>query len=319
MKAIVCTAYGPPNVLQLLERETPTPKDNEVLVRVHATSVNAMDWRLFTMPLLMRRLIGRGWDKPKNGSCGADLAGIVEAVGPAVTKFRAGDAVFGIQIGAFAEYVCAPEDRLVSKPAHVSFEATAAVPVAALTALRGVREGKVTPGHKVLVNGSGGGVGTFSVQIAKAFGAEVTAVCSTRNQDVARSIGADHVLDYTREDPTRAGHRYDAIIAVNGYHSMLDYRRALNPNGICVVLGGAAGQLLQGALFAPVLNLIGNKKTRGVMGHPKHDELIALQQLLETGKIVPVIDRTYSLADVAAAVSYLIAGHSSGKVVITVR
>jgi NADPH:quinone reductase-like Zn-dependent oxidoreductase len=319
MKAIVCTAYGPPDVLQLQEKDTPSPKDNEVLIRVHAASVNALDWRLFTMPLLMRRLIGGGWNRPKDPSCGVDVAGRVESVGAGVTQFQPGDAVFGIQRGAFAEYVCAAEDKVVPKPANISFEAAAAVPVAALTALRGIRDqGKVKPGHKVLVNGSGGGVGTFSVQIAKAFGAEVTAVCSTRNQDVARSIGADHVIDYTREDVTKSGPRYDVIIAANGYHSMSDYRRALNSNGVCVVLGGSAGQLLQGALLAPVLNLIGNKRIRGVMGRPNHDELMALKALLETGTIVPVIDRTYSLAEVPSAIRYLLDGHARGKVVITV-
>jgi len=319
MKAIVCTSYGPPDSLELLEREKPSPKDHEVLIRVHAASVNALDWRPFTMPLLMRRLLGRGWRQPKNTTGGADVAGQVEEVGAAVTQFRPGDAVFGLlglKGGAFAEYACASEERLVSKSTNVSFETAAAVPVAALTALHGVRdEGKVKPGHRVLVNGSGGGVGTFSVQIAKAFGAEVTAVCSARNQEVARSIGADHVVDYMREDPTRSGHRYDVILAVNGYHSMFDYKRALTPTGVVVVLGGSASQLIQGALFPLLLR---DKRIRGVMARPNQQDLVVLKELLETGKIVSVIDRTYSLADVPAAISYLLDGHSRGKVVISV-
>jgi NADPH:quinone reductase-like Zn-dependent oxidoreductase len=316
MKAIVCTAYGPPDVLELQEREKPSPKDNEVLVKVHAASVNAMDWRLFTMPLLLRRLIGGGWQRPKNlSSCGADVAGTVEAVGPAVTLFKPGDAVFGLIRGSFAEYACAAEVRLTIKPANVSFEEAAAVPVAALTALQSIRDqGKVRPGHKVLVNGAGGGVGTFAVQIAKAFGAEVTAVCSTRNQDVARSIGADHVVDYTREDATKSGHRYDVVLAVNGNHSMSDYKRALTPNGVIVVAGGGTRQMIQGSL----LSMFRDKKVRGVMARPKQADLVVLRELLQSGKIAPVIDRRYSLAEVPAAISYLIGGHSSGKVIISV-
>jgi NADPH:quinone reductase-like Zn-dependent oxidoreductase len=315
MKAIVCTAYGPPGVLQLQECDNPAPKDNEVRVKVHAASVNAMDWRLFTMPLLLRRLIGAGWSKPKNPFCGADVAGTVDAVGPGVTKFRVGDVVFGLLRGTFAEYVCGAEERIVTKPANVSFEIAAAVPVAAITALQGLRDqGKVKPGDKVLINGSGGGVGTFAVQIAKAFGAEVTAVCSSRNQEVARSIGADHVVDYTREDVTTRAERYDVILAVNGNHSMSDYKRVLTPTGVIVVAGGGVRQMLQGSL----LGMLRDKKVRGVMARPKQEDLLVLKDLLETGKIAPVIDRTYPLADVAAAVSYLIEGHSSGKVVITV-
>jgi NADPH:quinone reductase-like Zn-dependent oxidoreductase len=315
MKAIVCTSYGPPDSLELLEQDKPAPKDREVLIKVHAASVNALDWRLFSMPLLMRRLFGRGWRRPKDGWCGADVAGIVEVVGAGVTQFRPGDSVFGIQRGAFAEYVCAAEDKVVMMPANVSFGAAAAVPVAALTALQGTRDqGKVQTGHKVLVNGAGGGVGTFAVQIAKAFGADVTAVCSTRNQDVARSIGADHVMDYTREDPTNSGHRYDVILAVNGYHSMSDYKRALNPNGVVVVLGGTAGQLIQGAVWP----MFRDKKIRGVMTRANQADLVVLKEMLEAGTIVPVIDRMYSLADVPAAISYLLGGHSSGKVIIAV-
>jgi NADPH:quinone reductase-like Zn-dependent oxidoreductase len=315
MKAIVATAYGPPDRLQLQEKATPVPKDDEVLIRVHASSVNAMDWRLFTFPLLLRRLIGLGWSRPKDPSCGGDLAGTVEAVGAAATQFRPGDAVFGLQRGAFAEYVCAAEIRIVPKPANVTFEVAAAVPVAAITALQALRDqGQVKPGHKVLINGAGGGVGTFAVQIAKALGAEVTAVCSTANQAVARSIGADHVVDYTREDVTTRGQQYDVILAVNGNHSMSDYKRVLTPNGVIVVAGGSARQMLQGSL----LSMLRDKKVRGVMARPKQEDLLVLRDMLESGKIAPVIDRTYLLADVPAAIRYLMDGHSSGKVVVSV-
>ena len=319
MKAILQTNYGPPELLQLVEEETPRPKDNEVLVKIHAASVNAMDWRIFTLPLLMRRLLGGGYRRPKVSSCGSDLAGRVEAVGPAVTQFRAGDAVFGAKRGAFADYVCAPEDKLVSKPANVSFEAAAAVPVAALTALQAIRDqAHVQPGQTVLINGAGGGVGTFAVQIAKAFGAEVTAVCSTRNQDVARSIGADHVIDYTREDFTKSGRRYDVIIAANGYHSIFEYRRALNANGVYVVLGGSMLQMFQALLFGAVLSRVDKRRFRGLMAKANQKDLLFLAELLAAGKVVPTIDRRYSLADVGKAMRYLIDGHASGKVVITV-
>ncbi len=319
MKAIIQTNYGPPERLQLVENDIPAPKSNEVLVKIHAASVNAMDWRIFTFPVLMRRILGGGYRQPKDTSCGYDLAGRVEAVGSAVTQFRRGDAVFGVQRGAFAEYVCAPEDKMVPKPVNVSFEAAAAVPVAALTALQAIRDrAHVLSGQTVLINGAGGGVGTFAVQIAKAFGAEVTAVCSKRNQDVARSIGADHVIDYTREDFTKSGRRYDAIIAANGYHSIFDYRRALNPNGVYVVLGGAMLQMFQALLFGAVLSRMDKRRFRGLMANVNHKDLLFLAELLATGKVVSAIDRRYALAEVGAAMRYLIDGHASGKVVITV-
>jgi NADPH:quinone reductase-like Zn-dependent oxidoreductase len=311
MKAIVQESYGPPGVLQLREREKPSPKDNEVLVRVHASSVNAKDWRLFTFPLIMRRLIGAGFRRPKDPSAGYDLAGTVEAVGAAVTQFRPGDEVFGTRRGAFAEYVCSPEERLVTKPAGVPFEAAAAVPVAALTALQAIRnEAKVKPGQEVLINGAGGGVGTFAVQIAKSFGAEVTAVCSTRNQQMARSIGADHVIDYSREDFTRTGRRYGVIVNVNGYQSIFACKRALTDGGVYVWVGGS--------LKAMVQTWVGGKTFRGVMANVNQQDLLALKDLLESGKIVPAIDRRYPLRDVADAVTYLLGRHASGKVVITV-
>ena len=311
MKAIAQTSYGPPDALQCLETPKPSPKDNEVLVQVHASSVNAMDWRLFTFPRVIRRLIGFGLRRPKYPACGADVAGRVEAVGPAVTQFRPGDEVFGVLRGAYAEYACGPETKLVMKPA-------AAVPVAGLTALQALREARVEPGQTVLISGAGGGVGTFAVQIAKASGAEVTAVCSTRNQDVARSIGADHVIDYTREDFTKSGRRYDVIIAANGYHSIFAYKRALNPNGIYVVVGGAMLQMLQQVVLGPTLLRFDTRKFRGLMANVNQKDLLSLKDLLEAGKIVPAIDRRYPLARVPDALNYLCAGHSSGKVVINV-
>jgi len=311
MKAIIQDSYGPPASLQLREREKPSPKENEVLVRVHASSVNAPDWRLFTFPLVIRRLIGLGLRRPKDPTTGYDLAGTVEAVGAAVTQFRPGDPVFGTKRGAFAEYVCSTEDRLAPKPANVSFDVAAAVPVAALTALQAVRNvAKVQPGQKVLVNGAGGGVGTFAVQIAKAFGAEVTAVCSTRNQEMARSIGADHVLDYTREDFTTGAQRYDVILNVNGYQSIFACGRALTPAGTYVWIGGS--------LKAMVQTWVGGRRFRGVMANANQKDLLVLKDLVESGKIVPAIDRRYPLRDVAEAITYLLGRHASGKVVITV-
>jgi NADPH:quinone reductase-like Zn-dependent oxidoreductase len=318
MKAIVFTRYGPPDVLQLQEKDTPSPKDHEVLVKVLAASVNALEWRPFTMPGFAVRLIG-GIREPEDKRFGVDLAGRVEAIGAAVTQFQPGDEVFGVQKGAFAEYVCAAENKLVRKPANVSFAAAAAVPVAAITALQALRDhGHVRPGQHVVVSGAGGGVGTFAVQIAKALGAEVTAVCSTRNMEVARSIGADHVVDYTREDFTRNGTPSDVIVAVNGYHSMRDFRRALKPNGICVIAGGAWGQLIQGLLWGSLLSKFGGKTIRMMLTRPQHDDLVVLKDLLEAGKVVPVIDRSYPLADVAQAVKYLMEGHAQGKVVINI-
>ncbi len=318
MKAIVYTKYGPPDVLQLKEVEKPSPKDNEVLVKVHAASANALDWRPFTMPLIFVRMMRGGLLEPRNTSLGADVAGRVEAVGATVKQFQPGDAVFGVCKGAFAEYACAAENELALKPANRSFEAAAAVPVAAFTALQGLRDkGKIQPGQKVLINGAGGGVGTFAVQIAKSFGAEVTAVCSTRNQDMARAIGADHVIDYTQEDFTKNGQRYDLIIAANGYHPILDYRRALSPNGIYVVLGGSMAQIFQGMLLGPLLSWTGSKKMGSMMTHSNQTDLVFLKELLEAGKIVPVIDRRYPLSEVAEAIKYLAEGHAQGKVVIT--
>jgi len=320
MKAIVYTQYGPPDVLQFKELAKPTPKDDEVLIKIHAASVNPVDWHFMRgKPLFVRLIIG-GLSKPKATRLGADLAGQVEAVGRNVTQFKPGDEVFGACRGAFAEYVCAMEDKLALKPANISFEDAAAVPVAALTALQGLsHKGRIQRGHKVLVDGASGGVGTFAVQIAKSFGAEVTAVCSTRNVDTARAIGADRVIDYKREDFTQSGQRYDLILAANAYHSIFDYRRALSPKGIYVMAGGGVVQMFQMMFLGPLLSLIGSKKMRFFITRSNKKDLVLLKDLLEAGKVVPVIDRRYPLSGVAEAVRYLEEGHAQGKVVITVE
>ena len=319
MKAIVYYDYGSADVLRCEELEKPAIGDNEVLIKVRAASLNALDWRLMRgAPYIVRKLFGlRKPTLAQPGRLGRDVAGQVEAVGRNVTRFKPGDEVFGACPGAVAEYACALDDKLALKPANVSFEAAAAVPVAALTALQGLRDkGRIQPGHKVLVDGASGGVGTFAVQIAKSFGAEVTAVCSTRKMDTARSIGADHVVDYTHNDFTKNAQRYDLIIAANAYHSIFDYRRALSPGGIYVMAGGGWAQILQALLLGPLLSRVGSKKMHSFMAKMDKKDLIFLKDLLEAGKVVPVIDR-YSFSDAAEAVRFLEEGHARGKVVIT--
>lgn len=322
MKAIVYTQYGSTGVLQLKEVARPEPKKDQVLVKVHAASVNALDFRRLKEISTLGRL-EEDRIKSTNKVLGADIAGQVEAVGSAVTQFRPGDEVLGVSAGlagGFAQYAVAAEDQLALKPASLTFEAAAAVPIASLTALQGLRnKGQIQPGQKVLINGASGGVGTFAVQIAKFFGAEVTAVCSSRNLDTARSIGADHVIDYRREDFTRNGQRYDLIVAVNGYHPILDYRRALAPRGRYVAIGGSMPQILQGALLGPVLSLVGSKKM-GFMGiaRANQKDLIFVRDLVDAGSVAPVIDRIYPLRQAAAAFRYLVGEHASGKVVFTV-
>jgi len=323
MKAIVYTEYGSPDVLELKEVAKPTPKDSEVLVKVYAVSVNAADLHLLRAdPFLIR--LSSGLLKPKNQILGSDIAGRVEAVGKDVKEFKPGDDVFGdISAegwGGFAEYVCVPESALVLKPSNLSFEEAAAVPMASVTALQGFHyAGQIRPGQKVLINGASGGVGTFALQLAKAFGAEVTAVCSTRNLDVARSIGADHVIDYTKEDFARNGKKYDLIFGTNGNRSISDYRRALSPEGIYVQTGGSMMQMTQAMIQGPWISRTRSQKM-GNMGvaKPNKKDLLAIQELLEAGKVRPVIDRCYPLNQVADAIRYLEEGHAQGKVVITV-
>ena len=323
MKAIVCTKYGSPDVLQFKDVEKPTCADDEVLIRVHAASVNQYDWHLLTADFILVRLMGGGLLKPKHTRPGADVAGRVEAIGSSVKRFRPGDEVFGLSAGSsgsFAEYVCAKETSVVFKPAGITFEQAAAVPMAALTALRGLRDrGRIQPGQKVLINGASGGVGTFAVQIAKSFGADVTAVCGTKNLDMARSIGADHVIDYTQEDFTKSGRLYDLILAVNGYHPLSDYKRALSPKGIYVMAGGTLAQVMQAMLLGPWMSQGGGKTMVGISSTSTEKELIVLKEMLEAGKLVPVIERRYPLSETAEALRYLGAGHAMGKVVITVE
>lgn len=322
MKAIVYTQYGSPDVLQYQEVEKPAPKDNEVLVKIHATALNAADWRLMRAnPFLVR--MQPGWlMKPKDQILGSDIAGTVEAVSSSVTQFKPGDAVYGDLSGAghggLAEYVSAPEDTLALKPANISFEEAAAVPMAGITSVQGLRDkGHIQPGHKVVVNGASGGVGTFAVQIAKAFGAEVTAVTSTQKMDLARSLGADHVIDYTREDFTHSGQRYDIIFSVGGYYPLAAYKRALNPNGVYVMVGGTGAQFFEALVLAPLSSMFGNKKMGALSSAASQKDLVFLSGLLESGKLKPVIDRTYPLSQTADAIRYLEEGHAQGKVVIT--
>ncbi len=317
MKAIVFTQYGSPDILQLKDVEKPTPGDDEVLVKVFAASANPADWHTMRGEPFIARLVN-GLLKPKNPRLGADIAGRVEAVGKNVKEFHVGDDVFGElslnELGSFAEYVCALEETFALKPVKLTFEQAAAIPLAAFTALQGLRDkGQIKSGQRVLINGASGGVGTFAVQIAKSYGTKVTGVCSRRNLDMVRSIGADHVIDYTKEDFTNNSQRYDLIFDAVGNRSVSDLKRALSPNGICSVAGFTSLPLLFQTM------LLGGKKV-GLMetAHANKEDLAIIKELLENGKIVPVIDRTYKLSDTAEAIRYLETGHAQGKVVITV-
>ena len=323
MKAIVCLKYGPPDVLELQEVAKPTPKPDQVLVKIHAASVNAYDWHLLTADIFLVRLMGGGLDKPKKSIPGVDIAGQIESVGSNVKQFKPGDQVFGdistCDSGGFAEYASVPESLLAHKPTNLTFEESAAVPMAALTALQGLRDaGHIQPGQKVLLQGASGGVGTFAVQIAKSFGAEVTAVTSPRNFDQARTLGADHVIDYTKEDFTKSGQQYDLIFAANGYHPISDYKRALTPRGIYIMAGGTATQMFQAMLLGPWMSEREGKKLGGVTAQPSQEDLDFMKQIIEAGKVKPVIDRRYPLSETAKALRYLGTGHARGKIVITI-
>lgn len=300
------------------------PGNDEVLVKVYAAATNKSDlYRLSGKPFLVR-LIGGGLRKPKYTILGADIAGRVEAAGRNARQYRPGDEVYGnlaqCGLGAFSEYVAVPESALAPKPANLTFEEAAAVPQAAGTALQGLRDvGRIRPGQKVLVNGASGGVGTFAVQLARYFGAEVTAVCSTSQAGIARSIGADHVIDYTREDFTQNGQRYDLILAANGYHPISAYRRALSPGGTYVMSGGTLAQMFQANLLGPVMSLGGSKKMTSVSYQPSQQDLIFMKELIEAGEVKPVIDRSYPFREVPEAFRYLGEGHARGKVVIKIR
>lgn len=323
MKAIVYTKYGSPDVLHLEEVKKPVLNEDQVSVKVFAASINAGDWHMLTADPFPMRLMGVGLFKPKNTILGADIAGCVEAVGRNVKQFRPGDAVFGdvfgLGSGSFAEYISVPESALALKPSNISFEEAAAVPVAAVTALQGLRDqGHIQPGQKVLINGASGGVGTFAVQIAKAFEAEVTAVCSTPNLEMAHSIGADHVIDYTKEDFTKNGRQYNLILAVNGYHPLSAYKRALTPQGIYVFTGGLPAQTFQSLVLGPLMSIRDGRKMTSVMKKANQKDLLFIRDLLEEGKIRPVIDECYPLSKTAEAFRYFEKGHARGKVVISV-
>jgi NADPH:quinone reductase-like Zn-dependent oxidoreductase len=323
MKAIVYSNYGSPDVLKCEEIEKPTAGDNEVLIKVRAASVNPYDWHFMRgTPYAVR--IPAGLRKPKVTRLGADVAGQVEAVGRNVTQFKPGDAVFGTCRGAFAEYACTSEAALVMKPSNVTFEQAASVPIAVFTALQGLRDkGHIQPGQKVLINGAAGGVGTFAVQIAKSYGAEVTGVSSTRNVDMVRSIGADRVIDYTQEDFTKSGQRYDLLFDAVGNHSLSACRRVLNPKGVLIMAGGTAGRWMIGALArgiaALVLSRFVSQDLVGILARTRKEDLTIMRALIEAGKVTPVIDRRYKLSEVPEAVRYLEEGHARGKVVVTLE
>jgi NADPH:quinone reductase-like Zn-dependent oxidoreductase len=322
MRAIVYYDYGSPDVLRIEDIEKPTVGDGDVLIRVRAASVNPLDWHFMRgTPYLLRILAGLR--KPKDRRLGIDVAGQVEAVGRNVTQFKPGDEVFGACRGSFAQYASTSEAALAMKPNNVTFEQAASVNVAALTALQGLRDkGRIQSGQRVLINGAAGGVGTFAVQIAKSFGADVTGVCSTKNVEMVRSIGADRTIDYTQEDFTKGGQRFDLIFDCVGNHSLTACRRVLNPKGIYIAVGGPSGRWMIGvmvrAIIAPVLSLfVGQKLIMALMRRSKED-LIIMRELMKNGKVTPVIDRSYRLSEVPEAIRYLEKGHARGKVAITV-
>jgi len=319
MKAALYEKYGEPNVLQLREVQKPAPEDGEVLIRIHAASVNAYDWHFLTADIFLIRLMGGGFLRPVDPRLGADVSGRIEEVGRNVSQFSPGDEVIGMVKGGFAQYAVASEKALVLKPANATFHEAAAMPMASITALQGLRdEGQISSGQRVLINGASGGVGTFAVQIAKAFDTEVTAVCSTGNMEQASSIGADHVIDYTREDFTRGNKKYDLVFAANGYHSLSSYKRTLAPGGVFVMAGGTRRQIFQSMLLGPLMSEKNGRKMRGVMAKPSQKDLAFIKHLVENGKVRPVIDRRYSLCEVAEALRYIGEGHARGKIVISV-
>ena len=323
MKAIVYLRYGSPDVLRFEEIEKPTAGDNEVLIKVRAASVSPYDWHFMRgTPYLVRMVAGLR--KPKAIRLGADVAGRIEAVGRNVTQFKPGDDVFGTCVGAFSEYVCVSESALAMKPDAVTFEQAASVPIAAFTALQALRNrGQIQAGQKVLINGAAGGVGTFAVQIAKSFGADVTGVCSARNVAMVRSIGADRVIDYTQEDFTKSGQRYDVFFDCIGQHSLSVCRRVLNPRGIYVGAGGPSDRWMIGPIARLIKSLamsaFGSQRLGGVLAKANKEDLTILREFIQAGKVTPVIDRRYPLSEVPEAIRYLEEGHARGKVVITLE
>lgn len=324
MQAVVATKYGPPEVLRLHNVGRPEPKAGEALVRIHAASLNAADAQAMRGSPFIVRLAGGGLFRPKRGVLGSDVAGRVEAVGSGATRFAPGDRVFGDLSesgrGGFAEYVCAPEGSLAAIPDGTTYEEAAAVPLAALTALQALRDaGRIRAGQRVLVNGASGGVGSFAVQIAKAFGAHVTALCSTRKIATVSALGADRVIDYTTVDFTTTGERYDLIYAPNGNHPLSAYRRALAPTGTAVFTGGTGPQLMQAMLFGPLVSKKGGQRITALVMKPRREDLEYLSELVAARTVRPVIDRVYPLSEAADAVRYLEAGHANGKVIITMN
>jgi NADPH:quinone reductase-like Zn-dependent oxidoreductase len=318
MKAIVYEKYGSPDFLEFKEVENPVPNDDEVLIKVCGASVNAFDWHVLRADPFFIRLMGFGFFKPKYKIPGADLSGKIESVGKNVKQFKPGDEVYGCGLNSFAEYVCINEKKIALRPTAISFEEAASVPMAALTALQGLRnEGKIQPGQKVLINGASGGVGTFAVQIAKYYGAEVTAVCSKKNLETSLSIGADFVIDYTKENFTKNGKQYDLIFAANGYHSIFDYKKSLGENGRYVMAGGSYSQMFQTMFLGLLITKTSNKKMSGVFAKVEQMDLEFLREIIDLGKIKPVIDRWYPLKGVPDAIRYVEKGHARGKVVIT--
>jgi NADPH:quinone reductase-like Zn-dependent oxidoreductase len=318
MKAIVYDQYGPPDVLRLEEVEIPVPENNEALVRVRAASINYADWQVLRGESFLLRVMN-GVFKPRKNILGDDISGIVEAVGEAARRLQPGDEVFGISnFDAFAEFACVPENELAVKPGGITFEQAAAIPEAGLTALQGVRDnGRLKSGQKVLIYGASGGVGTFAVQIAKSIGADVTGVCSTKKMEFVRSLGADHVIDYTKEDFTRNGLHYDLIFAAGGHRSIFDYQRALSPEGTYVCAGGSASQYFQALLLGPLISMLGSKKIGSMYANLNTDDYLFLAALIESGKLAHFIDRTYTLSEVPAALRYYGEGKAQGKIVIT--
>lgn len=322
MRAAVYSGYGSADVVQIRDIEKPVPKDDEVLIKVRAASINPIDWRfLGGKPYSARILLGMR--KPRRAGIGRDIAGQVEAVGRNVTGFKPGDEVFGTCRGAIAEYGCAAESKVVMKPAGVTFEQAASVPVAGLTALQGLRDkGKIRAGQRVLINGAAGGVGTFAVQVAKSLGADVTGVCSGGNVEMVRSIGADEVVDYTREDFTNDGKRYDAILDCVGNHSLSAYRRVLNPQGVYMLVGFHTCWML-GFIARPIRMLALSRLVKQdlvmIMGKVRKEDLIVLGEMVESGKVRPAIDRRYKLSEVAEAIEYAEKGHARGKVIISLE
>ena len=322
MQAIYYTQYGSPDVLTYQEVDTPTPSEDEILIQVHAAALNAYDWHILRADPFLARF-ARGLFKPKHNIPGADVAGVVAAVGRSVTQFQPGDAVYADLSpsgdGAFAEYACVPERFAALKPADLTFEEAAAVPMAAVTALQALRDvAKVQPGQRILIAGASGGVGTFAVQLAKVLDLDVTAVCSTRKTEMVRALGADHIIDYTREDFSESGRQYDVILGINGYRPLADYKRALTPHGIYVMVGGTNSQIFQALLLGSLRSMGSDRTMTTVTMKPNQADLLYMKELIEAGKVKPIIDRCYPLAETADAFRYLEEGHAKCKIVISV-